>query len=97
MGTLGGIGLAAGGVGAIVSGVQGAIGAMGGLVAQASDLNEQLSRSDQIFGAASESVQRFAQTSGQSLGIARAEALQMAGNFGQLLRTSGLTEDAAAT
>jgi hypothetical protein len=96
LGGLGGIGLAAGGVGAIVSGFQGAIGAVGGLVAQASDLNEQLSRSQQIFGAASESVQRFAQTSGQSLGIARAEALQMAGNFGQLLRTSGLTEDAAA-
>ena len=96
LGKLGGIGLAAGGVGAIVSGVQGAIGAMGSLVTQASDLNEQVSRSDQIFGAAAQSVQRFARESAQSLGIARTEALEMAGNFGQLLRTSGLTEDAAA-
>ena len=96
MGTLGGIGLAAGGVGAIVSGFRGAIDAMGSLVTQASDLNEQISRSEQIFGAAAQSVQAFAQTSAQSLGIARAEALQAAGNFGQLLRTSGLTQDAAA-
>ena len=63
LGTLGRIGLAAGGVGAIVSGFQGAIGAVGGLVTQASDLNEQLSRSEQIFGTAAESVQRFARES----------------------------------
>lgn len=93
---LGTIGLAAGGIGAIAGGVQDAIGAIGGLVAQASDLNEQISRTGAIFGEAGDAVVEFSRTTAQSLGITKTEALEAAGNFGQLLRTSGLSADAAA-
>ncbi len=93
---LGQIGLAAGGLGAIVDSFRGAVGAVGGLVEQASDLNEQLSRSGAIFGEASASVQAFAATTAQSLGISRTEALEAAGSFGTLFRTAGLSTDAAA-
>lgn len=95
IGKLGALGLAAGGIGAIVDSVRGAAGFLGGLVEQASDLNEQLSRSQAIFGEAAQSVQRFATTTGASLGISQREALQAAGNFGQLFKTAGLGEDAA--
>ena len=96
MGSLGGIGLAAGGVGAIVSGVTGRHRGPGrpGGPGHRPQRAAQPDRADLRGGVPERAALRPG--GGQSLGIARAEALQMAGNFGQLLRTSGLTEDAAA-
>lgn len=95
-GFLGGLGLAGLGVGAITAGVRSAMGAVGGLVQQASDLNEQLSRSEVVFDGAAGRVQDFARTTAQSLGISRVQALEAAGSFGTLFRGVGLAEDAAA-
>jgi hypothetical protein len=96
VGGLGQLGLAGQGLRTIVDGAHSAFDAVGALVGQASDLNEQLSRSEQVFGAAAGTVQDFAKTTAQSLGISRAEALEAAGNFGALFRTAGLGEQAAA-
>lgn len=95
-GALGQLGLAAQGIGAIVGAASGAVGAVGGLVEQASDLNEQLSRTGVVFGDASAAVTDFARTTAQALGISTTEALQAAGSFGTLFRASGLSQDAAA-
>jgi hypothetical protein len=98
-GALGGlaqIGLAGAGLGAITSGIAGAVGAIGGLVTEASDLNEQLSRTDVVFGDAGAAVADFAKTAAQTLGISRTQALEAAGSFGTLFTASGLSQDAAA-
>jgi hypothetical protein len=93
---LGQIGLAGAGIGVITQGITAAVGAIGDLVGSASDLNEQVSRTGQIFGEAAGAVTDFASTTAQALGISRAEALEAAGNFGQLFQTAGLSADAAA-
>lgn len=93
---LGQLGLAAGGAGVVLQGIQSSAQALFGLVEQAGDLNEQVSRSDQIFLDAATSVQRFAQTTGLALGISQTQALEAAGSFGTLFRTAGLGPDAAA-
>jgi len=96
IGRLGQVGLAAGGVGAIVEGFRGATDAVGGLVAQASDLNEQVNRTGAVFGTAADQVIAFSRTTSQALGITQNDALEAAGNFGQLFQTAGLSSDAAA-
>lgn len=93
---LGALGLAGIGAGAVVSGVQAAVGAVGGLVTAASDLNEQLSRSEVVFGAAAGGVQDFARTTALALGVSRTQALEAAGSFGTLFAASGLSQEAAA-
>ena len=61
-----------------------------------SDLNEQINKSKVVFEGAADSVIQFSETTATSLGIAQAEALAAAGNFGQLFQAAGFATDAAA-
>lgn len=67
-----------------------------GAVGIASDLNEQLQKSGQVFGASEKSVVSFTDTSVEKLGLTQAAALGAAGTFGNLFRTIGLTSDVSA-
>jgi hypothetical protein len=62
-----------------------------------SDLNEQLNKSKVVFGEASKSVIAFADDAATSFGIAKSEALEAAGNFGQLFQAAGFVDKAAAS
>lgn len=62
----------------------------------ASNLAEQTNKSRQVFEGFSEDVEAFAATSARSFGIARDQALQLAGSFGALFRPLGLTSAEAA-
>ena len=57
----------------------------------ASDLNEETSKSKQIFGDASESIVDFSNTASTKIGQSKTEALKAAGTFGVLGRAAGLT------
>lgn len=57
----------------------------------ASDLNEETSKSKQIFGDASESIVAFSNTASTKIGQSKTEALKAAGTFGVLGRAAGLT------
>lgn len=81
-----------------------AIGALGALTASAvpavkaaSDLNETVSKTGVIFGAASREVLAFGETTAQSLGISKTAALNAASTFGVFGKAAGLTGTALAT
>ena len=57
----------------------------------ASDLNEETSKAQQIFGDASQSIVDFSNTASLKLGQSRTEALRAAGTFGVLGKAAGLT------
>jgi hypothetical protein len=63
-------------------------------VSAASDLNEEIAKSRQIFGDASGAVDEFARNAAQGLGISRNQALEATGTFGNLFTTVGLGEEA---
>lgn len=65
-------------------------------VSDASDLNEQITKSQQIFKGASEAVNEWSRTTADAFGISREAALEAAGTFGNLLNTVGLAPDVAA-
>lgn len=67
-----------------------------GVISSASDLNEEVNKSNVVFGASAQQVQRWSRTTANASGIARAAALEAAGGFGSILETSGLAEGAAA-
>jgi hypothetical protein len=79
-----------------------AVGAVGGIgllvksVQEASDLNEQINKSTVVFGKASKEVLEFSKTTADGIGIAQSEALEAAGAFGNMFKTTGLAEDKAA-
>lgn len=62
----------------------------------ASDLNEQVNKTETIFGGSSDEISAWSKTTASAFGISRTEALSAAGAFGQLLETSGLTRREAA-
>jgi len=62
----------------------------------ASDLNEEVAKSRQLFGAASGAVESWAQTTADGIGVARVQALAATGTFGNLFSTVGLGQEAAA-
>jgi hypothetical protein len=71
--------------------------AMGkGAVDAASDLNEQISRTQVVFGSASEQIVKFARTADASLGLSETAALSAASAFGGMFRNAGLTDEATA-
>lgn len=70
--------------------------ALGKSVSAASDLNEQIAKSRQIFGDASRATEEWSQTTARSMGIAQAEALRATGTFGNLFATVELAPDVAA-
>jgi hypothetical protein len=57
----------------------------------ASDLNEETSKANQIFGDASQSIVEFSNTASTKLGQSKTEALKAAGTFGVLGKAAGLT------
>jgi hypothetical protein len=57
----------------------------------ASDLNEETSKAQQIFGDASNSIVAFSNTAASKLGQSKTEALKAAGTFGVLGKAAGLT------
>jgi hypothetical protein len=57
----------------------------------ASDLNEETSKANQIFGDASQSIVDFSNTASTKLGQSKTEALKAAGTFGVLGKAAGLT------
>ncbi len=66
-------------------------------VGAASNLNEQTSKANVVFGESAASVEKWSQTTVNSMGLASDQALETASSFGALLRPIGLTGDAAAT
>ncbi len=62
----------------------------------ASDLSETVNKADVVFGAASGSVQQFAQGSAQAMGLSRQKAIEAAASFGNLFVTIGSSSDEAA-
>ena len=77
-------------------GTAGITAALGKSVDAASDLNEEVSKSRQIFGDASTAVETFARNAADSLGVSRTEALAATGTFGNLFTTVGLGQQAMA-
>ena len=57
----------------------------------ASDLNEETSKAQQIFGDAADSIIAFSDTAASKLGQSKTEALKAAGTFGVLGKAAGLT------
>ena len=62
-----------------------------GAAKMASDLNEETSKSEVIFGDASTAIMEFSKTAATSLGQSQTEALKAAGTFGVLGTAAGLT------
>jgi hypothetical protein len=98
LGKLNTLSLAAGG------GMIYAAGAAGGLavaigaksVSAASDLNEQLSRTEVIMGDAADSMVEWSETTATSMGISQRAALAAAGTFAGLFQTVGVQQQKAA-
>lgn len=62
----------------------------------ASDMNEELGKSEAVFGKFSKSVIAWSKTTTMAFGISRGEALQATGTMGNMLRAFGITGDEAS-
>ena len=69
---------------------------IGVAIEAASNEEEALNKVKVILGQSSTAVENFADTSAESFGIAKAEALSAAGGFAGLFKGTGLAKDAAA-
>jgi len=56
----------------------------------ASDLNEEISKGEVIFGGASKEIRKFTKSSVASLGLSEVAAMEAAGQFGNLFKTMGM-------
>lgn len=65
-------------------------------ITEASNISESTSKIAKVFGESGDSVMKFAAQAATSLGQSRAEAMESAGVFGNLLRSIGFTEKASA-
>jgi hypothetical protein len=81
-----GVGL---GVGAVVSQAKAAVSA-------ASDLNEQISKTEKVFGASSAAIVKWSDTTATAIGESKRQALTAASSFGALLRPLGVGQQEAA-
>lgn len=61
-----------------------------------SDLNEQISASQQLFGQASADVVKFGQNAALHLGISETESIRATASFGALFQSVGATSDQSA-
>ena len=66
------------------------------MVKFASDAAESANKVDVVFGEQAAAIQSWAQTSASAVGIARSEALEAAGTFGNLFTTMGLGQQTSA-
>jgi len=62
----------------------------------ASDLNEEITKSQKVFGDSADEILAWSETTASSLGIAQTQALQATGIFGNLFNTVGLGTDQSA-
>jgi hypothetical protein len=60
-------------------------------VQAASNLNEEISKSEVVFGDAADQIQKFAKTASKELGLSERAALQASSNFAVLGQSAGLT------
>ena len=65
-------------------------------VTAASDLNEEVSKSQVIFGQASDDIRAFAQNAVESMGLSETAAMTATGTFGNLFKTIGMGQQEAA-
>lgn len=65
-------------------------------VAAASNLAEQTSKTDVVFGRSADTVKAWSKTTSAAMGLAQDQALETASSFGALLRPLGLTGAEAA-
>lgn len=65
-------------------------------ISAASDLQESFTKTQQVFGTASESIVKFAEDSGAAIGLSKKAALDYASTFGLILQAGGATEEASA-
>jgi hypothetical protein len=68
----------------------------GDAVDAASALNEEISKSQQVFGASSEAIEDWSQTTASAFGISQRAALEATGVFGNLFRVVDIAPDQAA-
>lgn len=60
-------------------------------VQSASDLNEEISKSEVVFEGAADQIKKFAKTASKELGLSERAALQASSNFAVLGKSAGLT------
>ena len=66
------------------------------LISAASDLAEEISKSDQVFGDAATGIQEFAEGADRAAGLSEEAALNFANQFGMFGKAAGLEGDALA-
>jgi hypothetical protein len=76
--------------------VTGAVSFLKGSVDAASDLNEQITKSEAVFGDSADAVLAWSQTTAKSLGISERAALEASGTFGNLFKSIGINGPEAA-
>jgi len=74
----------------IAIGVQTAAQFTNQLVQAASDLNEEITKSQKVFGDSADEIRDWSETTASSIGISQTAALQATGIFGNLFNTVGL-------
>ena len=74
----------------------GATAALTGMFNAASDLNENLNKTEVVFGDLSDEITAWSKTTLDSFGIAQSSALEMSSYFGDMATSMGLTTEQAA-
>lgn len=69
---------------------------LGDAVNAASSMNEELGKSQAVFGASAKTIEGWSKKTADAFGISRLEALQATGTMGNLLRAFDVTEDKAS-
>lgn len=72
------------------------VGFLGNAVKGASDLNEAVSKTDQVFGASAASIHSWASAASNSIGLSQREAENAAGSFGNMFTQLDLGPEVAA-
>ena len=86
-----GLGRSAGKLGLALGGVfVGAVAAATPLVKKASDLNEEISKSEAVFGEAANAARWFGEDAAHNIGLSETAALDALNRFGQLGKAGGL-------
>src|SRR4051812_26069940 len=96
----GGVGLPIFGGGPAVAGAVAAGAVVAGLkksVSAASDLNEQIGKTEVVFGKSGKAVEDWSKTLSSSFALSERQALATASSFGALFRPLGFTSEEAAT
>ncbi|MGE3856205.1 MAG: hypothetical protein AB7G21_04500 [Dehalococcoidia bacterium] len=88
--------LVTGGIGAATAAAYTAGRTLYGLAGAASQVSEAQAKVDVVFGSSAKTVSDFSRRSADDFGISRRAALEAAGAYGNMFRTIGLGEPAAA-